>query len=560
MGSLLVPIVNTYRYFANMNHVRRILTVLFKNGLGMFFGGLRDLVPHKYTEQVRPEEHPEVLPSRIRKTLVELGPTFVKLGQMLSTRPDVVGAEYAEEFSKLQDAVPAFPFAEVKEIVERELGRPMAEVFREFSEEPSAAASIAQGHRAVLLDGTVVFVKVQRPEIRKKVLADIDVLRFLSRHLDEHFPNLRYLLLPRLVEQFRTSMLEEMDFNIERGNIKHFARQFAKEEALVVPRVWDDYSTSQILTMEWIDGIKGSHFEEICQSGCDLVKLANDGAELALKQFFTYGFFHADPHPGNLFVLPNNRLCYIDFGLCGRITEQERSLFCRMLMSVLERDERHVARMLLKLTVYEQEPDLDDLECALGEFIDRNFYGEIRDLDVPGALRQLYELCHQFKLSLKPHIYLMVRAMGLSDNLGRQLDPTFDLQAHLRPYIQRTVLKQLDLTKSAHRHLEEIVDLRDNLVAMPGLFRSFFNQLMGGRMVLRHSLDDRDEFLRFYLHAQNRRTVATCAAGTMVSSALLILAKVPPLWHGASVWGELGFLCSILMLAVLAFDIFRVDK
>ncbi|MBO4619507.1 MAG: AarF/ABC1/UbiB kinase family protein [Victivallales bacterium] len=560
MGSLLVPIVKTYRYFANMNHMRRILTVLFKNGLGMFFGGLRDLVPRKYTESVHSDERQETLPVRIRKTLVELGPTFVKLGQMLSTRPDVIGAEYVAEFSKLQDEVPPFSFDEVKEIVEKELGRPLTEIFREFSEEPSAAASIAQGHRAVLQDGTVVFVKIQRPEIRKKILADIEVLGFLSRHVDEHFPNLRYLLLPRLVEQFRTSILEELDFNVERGNIKHFARQFANEKALVVPKVWDEFSTGQVLTMEWIDGISGNRFEELRQSGCDLVKLANDGAELALKQFFTYGFFHADPHPGNIFVLPGNRICYIDFGLCGRITDQERSLFCRMLMSVLERDERHVARMLLKLTVYEQEPDLDDLECALGEFIDRNFYGEIRDLDVPGALRQLYELCRQFRLSLKPHIYLMVRAMGLSDNLGRKLDPSFDLQAHLRPYVQATVLRQLDIMKSAHRHLEELVELRDNLAAAPGVLRSFFAQLMGGKLVLRHSLDDREEFLRLYLHAQNRRTVATCAAGTMVASALLMIAKIPPIWHGASVWGELGFLLTILMLAVLAFDILRVDK
>ena len=558
MGSLLVPIVNTYRYFANMNHVRRILTVLFKNGLGMFFGGLRDLVPRQFSRGA--DESPETLPQRICKTLVELGPTFVKLGQMLSTRPDIVGAEYVAEFSKLQDSVPAFPFGEVREIVERELGAPLESIFREFSEEPCAAASIAQGHRAVLKDGTVVFVKVQRPGIRKMVLADIDVLRFLSRHVEEHFPNLRYLLLSRLVEQFRSSMLEELDFGVERGNIKHFARQFANEKCLVVPRVWDALSTSQVLTMEWISGIKGSSFEELRDSGFDLAKLADEGAELTLKQFFTYGFFHADPHPGNLFLLDGSRLCYIDFGLCGRLTEQERSLFCRMLMSVLEHDERHVARMLLKLTVYEQEPELDDLECAVGEFIDRNFYGELRDLDVPGALRQLYELCRQFRISLKPHIYLMVRAIGLFDNFGKRLNPQFNLENHLRPYIHRTLLKQLDLTNSAHRHLEELVDLRDNLAAAPGILRGFFNQLMQGKLVLRHRLEEREEFFRYYLHAQNRRAVATCAAGLMISSALLILAKVPPLWKGASVWGELGFLASVLMLAVLAVDILRVDK
>ena len=558
MGSLLVPIVNTYRYFANMNHVRRILTVLFKNGLGMFFGGLRDLVPGKFRRSS--DESPETLPQRICKTLVELGPTFVKLGQMLSTRPDIVSAEYVAEFSKLQDSVPAFPFSEVRAIVERELGAPLEERFREFAEEPTAAASIAQGHRAVLQDGAVVFVKVQRPGIRKQVLADIDVLRFLARYLEEHFPNLRSLLLVRLVEQFRSSLLEELDFGVERGNLKHFARQFAEEKRLVVPRVWDSLSTSQVLTMEWIDGIKCTQFEEVRASGADLVELADVGAELMLKQFFTYGFFHADPHPGNLFLLSGNRICYIDFGLCGRITEQERSLFCRMLTSVLEHDERHVARLLLRLTIYEQEPELDDLECAVGEFIDRNFYGELRDLDVPGALRQLYELCRQFKLSLKPHIFLMVKALGLSDNFGRMLNPEFNLEKHLRPYIRQTLRNQLDLTKAAHRYLEELVDWRDNLADAPGILRGFFSQLTTGKLTLRHRLEDREEFFRYYQHAQNRRAVATCAAGLMVSSALLILAKVPPLWKGASLWGELGFLVSFAMLGVLALDILRIDK
>ncbi|MBR6470787.1 MAG: AarF/ABC1/UbiB kinase family protein [Victivallales bacterium] len=556
MGSLLVPIVKTYRYLANMNHVRRILTVLFKNGLGMFFGGLRWLVPGRYSKSSSTDS----LPQRIRKTLVELGPTFIKLGQMLSTRPDVVGMEYVNELSKLQDDVPPFPFKEVKEIVERELGKPLSELFREFDETPCAAASIAQGHRAVLTDGAVVFVKVQRPNIRKQVLADIDVLRFLAKNLNENFPPLRYLLLPRLVEQFRSAILEEMDFNIERGNIKHFARQFANEKALVVPRVWDDLSSSQVLTMQWIDGIKGNRFEEIEQSDCDLVKLANDGAELALKQFFTYGFFHADPHPGNLFVLPGNRLCYIDFGLCGRITEQERRLFCRLLMAVLDHDECHAARMLLKLTVYEQEPELDDLECAVGEFIDRNFYGEIKDLDVPGALRQLYELCRQFKISLRPHIYLMARAMGLSDNLGRRLNPQFNLEEHLRPYVEKTLLGHLNFTKSVHRQLEELVELRENLAAVPGGLRAFFHQLMKGKMTLRHNIEDREEIFRYYLHAQNRRSVACCVAGMLVTSALLTIGEVKPLWHGVSVWGEIGFLVSLLLLLVLGLNILKGDK
>ena len=557
MGSLLVPIVKTYRYFANMNHMRRILTVLFKNGLGMFFGGLRDLVPRKYTESVHSDERQETLPVRIRKTLVELGPTFVKLGQMLSTRPDVIGAEYVAEFSKLQDEVPPFSFDEVKEIVERELGRPLTEIFREFSEEPSAAASIAQGHRAVLKDGTVVFVKIQRPEIRKKILADIEVLGFLSRHVDEHFPNLRYLLLPRLVEQFRTSILEELDFNVERGNIKHFARQFANEKALVVPKVWDEFSTGQVLTMEWIDGISGNRFEELRQSGCDLVKLANDGAELALKQFFTYGFFHADPHPGNIFILPGNRICYIDFGNVGRITVDERKLFGDMLMYLVAGDFKSCARVLVGLTEHDGEPDMGELERDLSAFADQHLHRRLNNLDVNAALHDLYKLCYRQGMFLKPHIYLMLKSLAMSDKLGRDMNPNFELMKQIQPFATKLLLEQINPVASLKRMKSYHHEIRELMEDAPRDMRLLLKQLLHGKLHFEHTVQGMTNLSKVFDGVFNRLAAAIVLAAMLVGSSIVVHANPKPHWYGTSIMGLLGYVVSAVGGILLLWDMMK---
>lgn len=559
MNDIIRPILSTYRAYVNMTRLRRIVSVLFRNGLGMFFDHFAELVPMKLRR--RPDIETKSLAERVRMTLVELGPTFVKLGQMLSIRPDTVGDEFAAELSKLQDQVPPFPFSEVKSVIERELGAPLTELFKSFEEEPSAAASMAQGHRAVLPDGTAVFVKVCRPGIHKSVKTDLDILNYLAAYAHENYPELRYLMLPRVIEQFRAALLEELDFNNERGNMKHFARQFAKNEDLVVPAVYDRWCSSQVLTMEFIDGIKADNVEELRAKGYDLKRLAEIGSRISLEEYFTFGFFHADPHPGNIFVLPGHKLAYIDFGLCGRVTSEERELFCRTLLSVIDRDERRATQMLLKLTVYEQEPDCDELECALGEFIDRNFYGSLRDLDVPGAIRQIYEICNRFKIALRPHVYLLLKSVGMSDNLGRLWDPDYDLESHLKPFVTAGIIPKPENVKAVlHSLLADALNFKGDISHIPGAIRRFWNELMAGRLHFRLGLDDCEKFIRSYNHGQNRRAVATISAGAMLSSALLLAAKFPPLWGEVSIVGAAGLLFSGILAAAIAIDIIRFDK
>ena len=552
---LIAPILGTYRTFSNVTRMRRILSVFFRNGLGMFFGRLQHLV----TRRDRNFGNQQMLtfPERLRKSFEELGPVYVKVGQMLSTRPDLIGQDFADELAKLQDQVPPFPFSQVREVVQEELGAPLEELFAEFQETPTAAASLAQGHRATLKDGTKVFVKVQRPHVAHEIQADMNVLVLLADHLHETTPELRFLMLPKVARQFQQALQEEADYNTERGNIRRFGQQFADHPNLVVPKVFDHLSTSKVLTMEYIDGIKISKLEELRNSGADLVSLSETTADLTLKQFFTYGFFHADPHPGNIFVLPENKICYIDFGLCGRITREERTLFCRLILSILERDEQHASQLLLRLCDYEQEPDMDDLECVVGEFIDKYFYGPLSQLNIPEAIQQLFAVCNRMKVTMKPHIYLMVKALGTLDDMGRKLNPDYDLEKQLKPALTKVAMSQFSLHKSLPRRIEGLLELADLVSKTPNGLRNFANKLMSGQLTFRQEVPELKEFFRLYAHTQCQKAAAILTIGILLNSSILLACKIPPLWNEFSILGGIGLITGIIFAAVLTIDLMK---
>lgn len=552
---LISPIISTYQAYVNMTRMRKILGVLFKNGLGMFFGRFRHLV--KRSERNSAENLDMTIPQRLRKAMEELGPVYVKLGQMLSTRPDLIGQEFATELANLQDNVQPFPFSQVKELVEQELGAPLSELFADFSETPFAAASLAQGHRATLKDGTQVFVKIQRPNAWKDIKADMRMLVFLADHLHESNPELRFLMLPKVARRFQQSIQEEVDYNNEKGNIHRFAEQFKDNPNIHVPKVFEDYSTDKILTMEFISGIKADQVDKLRESGLDTVKLSEIGADLSLKQFFTYGFFHADPHPGNIFILPDNKFCYIDFGLCGRISKEEQLLFCRLILSILERDEQHAAQILLRLCDYENEPDMGELECTVGEFIDRYFYGELDKLNVPEAISQIFMVCNQMHIALKPHIYMMIKALGTLDGLGRKLNPAYNLEKQLKPAMMKVATSHFHPTKSIYRRLEDVMELFDIVSRTPGGLRAFANKLMAGQLSFRQEIPELKEFMKTYSRTQTQRSTVLLSAAVMLNSTLLLAFKIPPVWHGASIIGAIGLVAGSLMAVLCLLDLMR---
>ncbi|MGI5924457.1 MAG: ABC1 kinase family protein [Lentisphaeria bacterium] len=559
----IFTVTRTYRHIGRYN---QILQILIRYGFGYVLDSWRLHVPRSLRElwqRRRPEDLadvPETMPERARLVLIELGPTFVKLGQVLSARPDLIPIEYAREFTKLQDRVPSFPFAEVREIIHEELGAQLEDFFAEFDQEPVAAASIAQGHRARLLDGTEVFVKVQRPNIQKNIAIDLEVLGYLANQLEQHSEELGFLRPTRIVDEFARSLSAELDFTIELSNQQRFSRQFSKRAGVRVPKVFQDLSTRRLLVMEYIHGIKASEIDALRAGGYDLEKISDLGADLVLEQFFDHGFFHADPHPGNMFILPGNVICYVDFGMMGWITPSERDDFANLLVEVLAGHYQPAVHYLLRLTHCDGEPDMGELERDLEMLVSRYFHGNIAQFDVGAALQDLYSVCRRQGLSIKSPIYIMLRALGFVEELGRRMNPQFEIVKHLQPFATRWMLRRYNPMRLAHSSISVADDWLALAKELPQNYRQVLRQLLHGRLKLRHQFESVDATLRSLDRICNRLAASIVLGGIVVGSAIVIHSDRGPKLLDAPVMGIVGFVFSAFLGFWLLWSIIRSGR
>ena len=351
------------RTYRHMDRYRQILTVLIRYGFGDL---LESLKLDQYVEiglkivarrRQRPELAELTRAERVRLALEALGPTFVKMGQILSTRPDLLSGEFVKELQKLQDEVPPFPGEQARARVESELGRPLDTVFDEFDNVALASASLGQVHRARLLDGRDVVVKVQRPGIRKTIEVDLEIMTHLAGLIERHVEGFEVHRPTRIVEEFANTIRQELDYRLEAGHIDRFALQFTGEPTILIPEVYREASTARILTLQYVHGIKPSNLEELAAAGLDRRLIAHRGADLLMKQVFVHGFFHADPHPGNLFILPGNVICFLDFGMMGHLDRDARESFADVMIALEERDAERCADALLELTEWDHPPE-----------------------------------------------------------------------------------------------------------------------------------------------------------------------------------------------------------
>ncbi|MBW2367743.1 MAG: AarF/ABC1/UbiB kinase family protein, partial [Deltaproteobacteria bacterium] len=355
------------RTYRHLNRYRQILSVFFKFGFGDLIERLSidayleigmQMISRKRRDRVEKLTRAQ----RLRMAIEELGPTYVKLGQILSTRPDLIPAEFIAELSKLQDEVPPHPFEEIRSIIESELQNPIDDLFSQFDAQPIASASIGQVHKGRLLTGEAVAIKVQRPGIEKVVEVDLEIMLHLATLMERHVAEMALLRPINIVEEFARTIEKEMDYGIESANMRRFSLLFAEDSTTYVPKVYSDYSTRQVLTMEFVSGIKISHIEQLDAAGLDKKIITARGADLILRQVFVHGFFHADPHPGNLFVLPDHVICLLDFGMVGMVDRDTRERFVELMDAVVNRDASMTTRILLQLTNWDESPDVRALE------------------------------------------------------------------------------------------------------------------------------------------------------------------------------------------------------
>jgi len=498
---------------------------------------------------------------RVRTVLEELGPTFIKLGQILSNRPDLVPRELQNELEKLQEDVPPFPGEQAVAIIERELGHPLAELFADFDKRPLAAASIAQIHKAVLPTGETVAVKVQRPGLSELVDVDIDILGELAVLLERYVPESRNVSPRDLVDEFERGMRQELDFGRERAAIERFAKQFDADEGIKVPRAYASHSSDRVLTIEFIDGLPLSQLLARAGSGEagteDGRRIAKLGAELTLKQIFVHGFFHADPHPGNILVLPDGRLCYLDFGLTGSLIQRDLEVVSDLLTSIIGRNEQKAARAVVKLAGRRDFEAAQRIERDVAELIDRFQSVQAGDFSFTNLLSELIGVLVDENLRLPPDLFLLVKALITIEGVATGLDPEFDFASHLEPFAETLVRERYSARRMGTNLATTAGDYAEMLQSFPADYYRMVDALSSGQMRIRLDEESNKRVRKIVMDASSALVVSVVLGSLIIGSALMVHSGVPPLWHNVPVIGIIGFLAAGLIGFWLVIKIIR---
>jgi len=433
------PITRSERY-------RRIVSVLVDEGFSTFLdqlgmraswiATLRGSRAHGPDAGLSPEQ-------RLRKTMERLGPTFAKIGQMLSVRPDLIPPSYAEELAKLQDEMMPFPFEQVKEEIESAFGEPLSELFLEFDEVPCAAASIGQVHFAVMTDGTPVAVKVQRPGIREVIEADLDILRTQARRVQGRTDLGRRYDLVGLVDEFARVIHEECDYVHEGENAEHLATAFEGDETVHFPAIFWERTAGTVLTLERIVGTPFNRLDQLDALGFDRHEIAGRGITCYYEQIFMHGFYHADPHPGNLFALPDSRVAFTDFGRCGFLSDAARNQVADLLVAIIEQDSATAVDVLLEVSGGSADVDVAGLQRDVSTLIAKYYDLELKEVDSKELVVEVMSLIGKRGLTMSSEFALLLTTLATLQALGSAVDPEFHFVNSVRPFAERLVKEQM---------------------------------------------------------------------------------------------------------------------
>ncbi len=553
------------RRYRHITRYRQIATVLLKHGFGDLMSTLGmhrrlGLDKRRISAGGTPAAH---LPrwQRIRMAMEELGPSFVKLGQILATRPDMIPQELCDELAKLHDTVAPFPFNQAKQTVEAELGGSLDTIFEEFDETPVASASIAQVHRAVLPEsGEVVAVKIQRPGIRRIIEVDLEIMMDIAVLMERHLPGLNAVHPVGIVEEFARTIRKELDFNTEAGHIERFARNFQGKDIIFVPKVFRELSSRKVLTMEFVEGVKVSDLAALREDGFDLELIASRGADLLLEQIFVHGFFHADPHPGNILILPDNVICFLDYGMMGTISPRYKDSLADMVIGIVRRDEKQITKAVLDLSAGDEAAAGEKLEADVADFIEQHFYRSLKDIDMGELITQLIQLFVKHRLKIVPDFYLLVKALATVEGNGRVLSPDFDMIKNTEPFARKIMAERFSPKTLAKGMYRSGIDLGNLLRDLPGDVREIVAQIKRGRMHVEFEHRGLEPMLKTHDQISNRIAFALILSALIIGSSVIVLSGIPPKWYGIPVFGIVGYLAAGAMGFWLLISILRHGK
>jgi len=547
--------------------LREISSVLVRHGLGDLVrrAGIATLLEQagqvlqwgEASEIAQLEPH-----QRARLAFEQLGPTFVKLGQVLSTREDLLPPTWTTELARLHSHVAPVPFDDLLPVVEQALGRSPFEVFGNLESEPYAAGSIAQVHRANLASGTPVILKIRRPGIEAKIDADLRILEHLAHLVEYEIPEVRRYQPVQVVGQLRGSLERELDLAVEARNTERFARNFADDLDILVPRVYWEWTSSVMNVQEHIEGIRGDDLAAIDNAGLDRKALAARGADAVLKMILVDGFFHADPHPGNVMYLPGNRIALIDFGMVGRLSPVRRRQIVALLAGLARHDEGAMLEVLLD---WRRDDIVDEARLAadLGEFAFDYADAQLKDLKIGVLLRRVSAILREHSIVLPVDLALLFKALLSLEGLGRQYDPEFRLIERVKPFLDRAMLERYQPVETARRAQETLSDFYGLVTSMPRDLARLIKDARHGRMRVDLDLKRLDSFgLRLH-SAINRATIGVMTASLVVGSSIVMTVAEGPTLFGVPLltfFGLFGYLIAFVNSLWIIFSIWRSSR
>lgn len=530
---------------------RQIGAVATRHELGYLLDrvGLSRLLPRqrRLAARAQAERPGQTTWRRIRLALEELGGTFIKLGQILSARRDLLPDGLVDELEKLQDEVPPRPYSEVEQVIEAELGAGPEQVFAAFEHDAVAAASIAQVHFAKLRSGEEVAVKVQRPEVAEQMETDFEILLNMAGLLERSVSWARQQSASDVVREFMQTTRDEMDFTLEGRNADRFRDNFADEPGVHIPKIYWEHTTKRVLTLERISGTKLDDLETIEAKGLDRKQIARRGAELYLKQVLEHGFFHADPHRGNIFIEDDGRIAFVDFGMVGRIDEHLREQMADLFVGVVRRDTDAIIDAVLSIGLAPDGVDRRAMSRDISRAVSKYYGLPVQQLRAAEIVREMMALAQKYRVRIPADFALAAKTVAILDGIGRELDPSFNIAEVAQPFAGEMIRRRLSPGRLVSDLVADARDARRLLRYVPGGLANLLDLVQSGRLTVRFELTRFDKPVSHLHQMTNRLSFSIIVAAIILGSSLILQAGVGPLFHGWPILGILGFVAASLL-------------
>ena len=519
----MLPGIQRYK---NLQRLGEIAHVLIQHGFYEIVDQM-ELVPYlsfpaKVLRKGRKEEERLSTPERFRVVLEELGPTFIKLGQILSTRPDLLPPRYIEELSKLQDSAPPIPFEDVRQVIEEELGWPPEVFFQKLDPTPLASASLAQVHGAVLHNGAEVVVKVQRPGIAKLIERDLNVLFDLAHLAQERTPWGELYDFVDIADDFAHKMRAELDYRKEGFNADKFRKNFADEPHLYIPKVYWEYTTNRILTIERIRGIKIDDVDAMVKAGIDPKRIARHSARIIIKEVFIDGFFHADPHPGNFFVMPGEVIGAMDFGLVGHLDRYVREDLAHLLIASVNLDSEAIVDRLIKMGAAGHRVDRAALRRDINRLLENYVDRPLKEIRAKEVVAEIMPIAFKHRLRLPSDLWLLGKTLGMMEGVGLKLDPDFDMFEVARPYAHQVIWQFTSPQALGKRTIKGLEEWSELALSLPKQASSILSMVESGEFGIKVEPENYDEILKKADKMVNRLAVSLILAAIILGTSILI--------------------------------------